>query len=141
MLVDAVEAVETVGAEEVALCLDEVRRAAAAAIGVEIGECRSERRNLDVVHTICDLVAAETGRPSQSVRDLVTFVTDRPGHDLRYAIDPLKVERECGFSPCETFETGLRKTVRFYLEHEDWVRDVRSGDYRAWIDTHYAGRA
>jgi dTDP-glucose 4,6-dehydratase len=102
---------------------------------------RSERRNLDVVHTICDLVAAETGRPARSVRDLVTFVTDRPGHDLRYAIDPSKVERECGFLPRETFETGLRKTVRFYLEHEDWVRDVRSGDYRAWIDKHYAGRA
>jgi dTDP-glucose 4,6-dehydratase len=68
-------------------------------------------------------------------------VTDRPGHDLRYAIDPSKVERECGFAPRETFETGLRKTVRFYLEHEDWVRDVRSGDYRAWIDKHYAGRA
>jgi dTDP-glucose 4,6-dehydratase len=102
---------------------------------------RSERRNLDVVHTICDLVAAETGRPAASVRDLLTFVTDRPGHDLRYAIDPSKVERECGFAPRETFETGLRKTVRFYLEHEDWVRDVRSGDYRAWIDKHYAGRA
>ncbi len=102
---------------------------------------RSERRNLDVVHTICDLVAAETGRAAAAIRDLVTFVTDRPGHDLRYAIDPSKVERECGFAPRESFETGLRKTVRFYLEHEDWVRDVRSGDYRAWIDKHYAGRA
>jgi dTDP-glucose 4,6-dehydratase len=101
---------------------------------------RSERRNLDVVRTICRLVAQETGAPEADLLELIQFVTDRPGHDHRYAIDPAKVERECGFAPRETFETGLRKTVRFYLEHEDWVRDVRSGDYRAWIERHYAGR-
>jgi dTDP-glucose 4,6-dehydratase len=68
-------------------------------------------------------------------------VTDRPGHDLRYAIDPSKVERECGFHPRETFETGLRKTVRFYLDNEPWVRAVRSGEYRAWLDTNYGQRS
>lgn len=102
---------------------------------------RSERRNLDVVHGICDAVAAETGASSSDLRELVTFVPDRPGHDHRYAIDPSKVERECGFVPSETFETGLRKTVRFYLNNEQWVRSVRTGEYRAWMDRHYAGRA
>lgn len=102
---------------------------------------RSERRNIDVVKTICELVAAETKAPASELLSLIHFVTDRPGHDHRYAIDPSKVERECGFVPKETFETGLRKTVRFYLEHTDWVRDVRSGDYRAWIEKHYEGRA
>lgn len=102
---------------------------------------RSERRNLDVVQTICALVAEAQGRPVDELLALITFVDDRPGHDLRYAIDPGKIERECGFTPRETFETGLRKTVRFYLEEEQWVRDVQSGDYRAWIERHYAGRA
>ena len=101
---------------------------------------RSERRNLDVVHAVCDVVAECTDVSASTLRDLVTFVPDRPGHDHRYAIDPAKIERECGFSPAETFETGLRKTVRFYLDHEAWVRAVRTGAYRAWIDSHYAGR-
>jgi dTDP-glucose 4,6-dehydratase len=102
---------------------------------------RSERRNLDVVRAICELVAAETGRPLAALLDLITFVEDRPGHDLRYAIDPGKIERELGFVPKETFETGLRKTVRFYLEHEAWVQQVRTGAYRAWIEKNYAGRS
>jgi dTDP-glucose 4,6-dehydratase len=102
---------------------------------------RSERQNLDVVHAVCDLVAEATGTPAADLRALVAYVADRPGHDQRYAIDPSKLERECGFEPVETFETGLRKTVRFYLDHEDWVRSVRTGEYRAWIDRHYAGRA
>jgi dTDP-glucose 4,6-dehydratase len=102
---------------------------------------RSERRNIDVVRTICELVAAERGRPAREVLDLIRFVEDRPGHDLRYAIDPARVERDCGFVPAETFESGLRKTVRFYVEHAQWVRDVRTGEYRAWIEKHYAGRA
>jgi dTDP-glucose 4,6-dehydratase len=101
---------------------------------------RSEKKNLDVVHAICALVASETGVPAKKLLDLIHYVQDRPGHDLRYAIDPTKVMRECGFSPRETFETGLRKTVRFYLEHDSWVRDVRSGDYLAWIDKNYTKR-
>jgi dTDP-glucose 4,6-dehydratase len=101
---------------------------------------RSEKKNLDVVHAICALVASETGVPAKNLLDLIHYVQDRPGHDLRYAIDPTKVMRECGFSPKESFETGLRKTVRFYLDHDRWVRDVRSGDYLAWIDKNYSKR-
>src|SRR5579862_3899689 len=101
---------------------------------------RSEKTNLEVVHAICELVASETGKPIRELLDLIHYVPDRPGHDLRYAIDPTKVMRECGFSPKESFETGLRKTVRFYLEHDRWVRDVRSGDYLAWIDKNYSRR-
>ena len=101
---------------------------------------RSEKKNLDVVHAICALVASETGVPAKKLLDLIHYVQDRPGHDLRYAIDPTKVMHECGFSPKESFETGLRKTVRFYLEHDRWVRDVRSGDYQAWIDKNYTKR-
>jgi dTDP-glucose 4,6-dehydratase len=102
---------------------------------------RSERKNIDVVRTICELVAAEKGLPAKQLLDLIKFVEDRPGHDLRYAIDPTKVVRECGFAPQETFESGLRKTVRWYLEHESWVHSVRSGEYRAWIEQNYAGRS
>ncbi|MEO8483639.1 MAG: dTDP-glucose 4,6-dehydratase [Acidobacteriota bacterium] len=102
---------------------------------------RSERRNLDVVRAICERVAIETGAPIAELLGLITYVTDRPGHDLRYAIDPSKIERECGFEPRENFESGLARTVRFYLEHEAWVRDVRSGGYRTWIETNYGTRA
>jgi dTDP-glucose 4,6-dehydratase len=70
---------------------------------------------------------------------LITFVKDRPGHDRRYAIDARKIERELQWKPKETFDTGLRKTVRWYLENEAWVRDVTSGSYREWIATHYSG--
>ena len=102
---------------------------------------RSERRNIDVVREICRLVATETGRSSDDVLGLITFVEDRPGHDLRYAIDPAKIERDCDFAPRESFESGLRKTVRFYLENPQWVKDVRTGEYRAWIEKNYAGRS
>jgi dTDP-glucose 4,6-dehydratase len=101
---------------------------------------RSERKNLDVVQTICRLVAAEKGLPAKQLLDLIQFVEDRPGHDLRYAIDPTKVTHECNFSPKENFESGLAKTVRWYLENESWVRSVRSGEYRAWIEKNYAER-
>jgi dTDP-glucose 4,6-dehydratase len=98
---------------------------------------RSEKTNLEVVRAVCAVVAQETGAPERELLDLIQFVTDRPGHDLRYAINPDKVMRECGFAPLETFESGLHKTVRFYLEHEAWLREVRSGAYQTWIDTHY----
>ena len=101
---------------------------------------RSERRNLDVVRAICQVVAEEKGVPESSVLSLIEFVADRPGHDFRYAIDPSRVERECGFRPAETFESGLRKTVRFYLEHQAWVRSIQTGAYRSWLDTNYADR-
>jgi dTDP-glucose 4,6-dehydratase len=91
----------------------------------------SERRNVDVVHAICDLVDelapnAAIGRRSS----LVKFVTDRPGHDLRYAIDTSKAQRELGWRPSETFESGLRKTVEWYLANQTWCERVQSGAYR-----------
>ncbi len=101
----------------------------------------NERKNLDVVHRICELVAEEEGLPLADVQGLIRFVEDRPGHDLRYAIDPSKVMRECGFWPKENFESGLRKTVRWYLENTQWVNEVRSGEYRQWIDKNYGARA
>ncbi|HKU40951.1 MAG TPA: dTDP-glucose 4,6-dehydratase [Polyangiales bacterium] len=102
---------------------------------------RSERKNLDVVHAICRLVAEEKGVPVEPILGLIKFVEDRPGHDLRYAIDPTKVMREVGFSPRENFESGLRKTVRWYLDNEGWVSQVRSGAYRDWIAKNYDKRA
>jgi dTDP-glucose 4,6-dehydratase len=91
----------------------------------------SERRNLDVVHAVCDAVDAL--RPNVSLgsrRGLVTFVTDRPGHDLRYAIDASKIARELGWAPRRTFEEGLRQTVAWYLDNAWWWQRVRSGVYR-----------
>jgi dTDP-glucose 4,6-dehydratase len=73
-------------------------------------------------------------------RRLITHVTDRPGHDRRYAIDARKIERELGWKPAETFETGIRQTVRWYLDHADWVARVQSGAYREWVDANYSAR-
>ncbi|HZW95825.1 MAG TPA: dTDP-glucose 4,6-dehydratase [Candidatus Eremiobacteraceae bacterium] len=97
----------------------------------------NEKRNLDIVETICDIVDEIAGRQRSPRRSLITFVKDRPGHDRRYAMDATKIERELGWRPVETFESGIRKTVQWYLENEDWVRDVTSGSYRQWIETHY----
>jgi dTDP-glucose 4,6-dehydratase len=91
---------------------------------------RSERRNIDVVQEICDLVDEMAPDPIGSRTRLIRFVEDRPGHDLRYAIDCSKIERELGWTPHETFETGLRKTVRWYLDNSKWWGDIRSGRYR-----------
>ncbi|MEX0445166.1 dTDP-glucose 4,6-dehydratase [Xenorhabdus sp. SGI246] len=92
----------------------------------------NERRNIDVVETICQLL--EELRPEKPVgvafyRELITYVTDRPGHDMRYAIDAAKIERELGWTPQETFESGIRKTVQWYLENEGWWRSVQDGSY------------
>ena len=102
----------------------------------------SERTNLDVVKTICDLVDEMRPAPGlASRRRLITFVKDRPGHDRRYAIDAAKLSRELGWTPAEQFETGLRKTVRWYLDHGAWVDSVRTGAYRAWIAQNYSERS
>ena len=98
----------------------------------------NEKRNLEIVETICDIVDEILPRSAGSRRELITFVKDRPGHDRRYAMDARKIERELGWRPKETFETGIRKTVRWYLENETWVRDVTSGAYRQWIAAHYS---
>jgi dTDP-glucose 4,6-dehydratase len=102
----------------------------------------SERANLDVVRLVCDLVDEMSPGPGAGPRrELITFVNDRPGHDRRYAIDATKIKSELGWEPAENFEEGLRKTVRWYLDHPDWVRDVRSGAYLEWINKNYTERA
>jgi dTDP-glucose 4,6-dehydratase len=101
----------------------------------------SERKNLDVVTTICDLVDEMRPDPvAGSRRELITFVKDRPGHDRRYAINAAKIAREIGWQPAEQFESGLRRTVRWYLDHLEWVENVRTGAYRQWIEENYAER-
>jgi dTDP-glucose 4,6-dehydratase len=100
----------------------------------------SERRNIDVVRVICD--ALQEARPREGgYRTLVTHVADRPGHDRRYAIDARKIARELGWSPRESFESGLGKTVRWYLDHAAWVAQVKSGEYRQWLEMNYAARS
>ncbi len=100
----------------------------------------NEKTNREIVQTICTLL--DELRPSAAgpYARLVTHVKDRPGHDRRYAIDARKIERELGWRPAETFETGVRRTVRWYLEHADWVAEVQSGAYRDWLASNYGGR-
>jgi len=97
----------------------------------------NEKTNLEVVHAICTILD-ELCPQSAPYSSLITFVKDRLGHDQRYAIDAGKIERELGWKPQETFETGLRKTVEWYLSNQDWVANVTSGDYRAWVQKQYA---
>jgi dTDP-glucose 4,6-dehydratase len=100
----------------------------------------AEKQNLEMVHALCD--ALQEIRPrTGGYRSLITYVTDRPGHDRRYAIDARKIRAELGWSPRETFETGLAKTVRWYMDNAAWVADVKSGDYRKWLETNYAARS
>jgi dTDP-glucose 4,6-dehydratase len=98
----------------------------------------SEKPNIEVVKTLCGILDRERPRADgASYASQITYVKDRPGHDRRYAIDARKISTELGWKPAETFETGLRKTVRWYLDHQDWVADVTSGGYRDWIAKHY----
>ena len=102
----------------------------------------NEKANIDIVNAICDLLDEMRPRSDgKSYREQITFVADRPGHDRRYAIDARKIERELGWKPAETFETGIRKTVQWYLDNQGWVAHVQSGAYREWIEKNYAGRA
>lgn len=101
----------------------------------------NEKANLDVVHTLCDILdELEPKSTGDSYRAQITYVTDRPGHDRRYAIDARKIERELGWKPAETFDTGIRKTVQWYLDNDEWVRDVQSGAYQNWLEQNYAAR-
>lgn len=98
----------------------------------------NEKTNIEVVSLLCKLLDEMKPKAAGSYADQITFVTDRPGHDRRYAIDAGKLERQLGWRPAETFESGLRKTVQWYLENQAWVRDVTTGEYRNWITRHYA---
>jgi dTDP-glucose 4,6-dehydratase len=103
---------------------------------------RSERRNIDVVNAVCSLLdELRPDSPGAPHARLITYVKDRPGHDRRYAIDCTKVERELHWKPRESFASGLRKTVRWYLDNQAWVRGVTTGEYRKWVARNYEGRA
>ncbi|WP_284078195.1 dTDP-glucose 4,6-dehydratase [Herbaspirillum aquaticum] len=98
----------------------------------------NEKPNIEIVHTVCALL--DELRPKadgSSYKNQITHVPDRPGHDRRYAIDARKIERELGWKPAETFETGIRKTVQWYLDHPEWVQHVQSGSYRDWVQKQY----
>ncbi|HET7834028.1 MAG TPA: dTDP-glucose 4,6-dehydratase [Gallionella sp.] len=102
----------------------------------------NEKANLEIVHTVCALLDELRPRDDgKSYREQITFVADRPGHDRRYAIDARKIERELGWKPAETFDTGIRKTVQWYLDNHDWVAHVQTGAYRQWVEQNYTERA
>jgi dTDP-glucose 4,6-dehydratase len=109
----------------------------------KVGECYNiggwnEKANLDVVHTLCNILDELQPRADgMPYAEQINFVKDRPGHDRRYAMDASKMECELGWKPRETFETGIRKTVQWYLDNQAWVEGVISGAYRQWLDKHY----
>lgn len=111
----------------------------------EVGETyniggHNEQKNIDVVKSICQLLEELAPNKPEGVHnylDLITYVKDRPGHDLRYAIDASKIEKDLGWTPVESFETGLKKTVQWYLNNTDWVQRVQSGEYQNWVKTQY----
>lgn len=100
----------------------------------------NEWKNIDIVHRICEVLGEETQTDPHIYKKLITFVQDRPGHDLRYAIDDTKIKRELGWRAKETFATGLRTTIRWYLDNQPWVESVKTGDYRKWLDQNYRER-
>ena len=98
----------------------------------------NEKPNIEIVHTVCALLDELSPRAGGGrYADQITHVADRPGHDRRYAIDARKIERELGWKPAETFDTGIRKTVQWYLDNADWVANVQTGAYREWVQTQY----
>ena len=100
----------------------------------------NEKTNLEVVTTLCQILeqlAPDKPAGVANYVDLITYVTDRPGHDLRYAIDASKIQRELGWQPEETFDSGLLKTVEWFISNTDWVENVSSGAYQQWMETHY----
>ncbi len=97
-----------------------------------------EKTNIQVVHTLCDLMDERQGNPAGQSRALIRFVTDRPGHDLRYAINADKSRKTIGYTAEYGFETAMARTIDWYLEHMDWVRSVQTGKYREWMASHYS---
>lgn len=101
----------------------------------------NEKANLEVVHTLCNMLdSLMPNAAGTSYKAQIAYVADRPGHDRRYAIDARKIERELGWKPVETFDTGIKKTVQWYLDNQPWVRDVQSGDYMKWLEKNYQQR-
>lgn len=101
----------------------------------------NEMANVDVVEKLCDILDRKAPKEQGSYRDQIVFVKDRPGHDRRYAVDARKLEQELGWKPTETFETGIQKTVEWYLMNQPWVADIQSGAYKNWIEQNYAQRS
>ncbi len=101
----------------------------------------NEKKNIEIVRAICSLLDELRPSPEGSYSRLITYVKDRPGHDRRYSINPSKIMRELGWEPKETFQTGIRKTVQWYLDNSAWTNGILSGEYRNWIDTNYSTRA
>jgi len=101
----------------------------------------NEKANIEIVKTVCELLDELSPRDDDKTYcDLITYVEDRPGHDRRYAVDASKIGNDLGWRPVETFDSGIRKTVSWYLEHQDWVANIQSGEYRKWIETNYVDR-
>ena len=101
----------------------------------------NEKANMEIVNTVCSLLDELRPRADKKpYKEQITYVADRPGHDRRYAIDARKLERELGWKPAETFETGIRKTVKWYLDNQGWVNNVLSGSYKQWVEKNYAER-
>jgi dTDP-glucose 4,6-dehydratase len=98
---------------------------------------KNEMQNIEVVRTVCAILDELAPKPQYSYADQITYVKDRPGHDRRYAIDPRKIETELGWQPAETFQTGIRKTVEWFLENRPWVDRIRDGRYREWVEKQY----
>jgi len=117
----------------------EVMRRGAAGRGYNIGG-ENEWENIRLLGRLIEIVAEESGKRAESLRDLITYVTDRPGHDRRYAIDCSRVKAELGWKRESSFDEGLRKTVRWYLEHKTWCEHVRSGEYKNWLADNYGAR-
>ena len=97
----------------------------------------NEWTNLDLVNRLCEIVAEESGKSAETYKSFISFVNDRPGHDQRYAIDCAKIKSELGWTQKHSFDEGLRKTVRWYLDNNEWIDSVRSGEYRKWIEANY----
>jgi len=100
----------------------------------------NEWKNIDIVYEICEVLAEKLGKQADEFKKLITFVKDRPGHDLRYAIDSTKIQKELNWYHKETFETGLKKTIAWYLDNSEWTESIKTGDYKKWMDLNYKGR-
>ena len=100
----------------------------------------NEKKNIEVVETICCLLNELQPKAQGDYREQITYVADRPGHDRRYAIDASKIQRELGWKPVESFDTGIKKTIEWYLQNNDWVKNIKDGQYQSWIEQNYLKR-